>query len=574
MKKTIQFIILTILCSSQVLSTQIEDDTNISTTLELAIEQDSLALVALYNSTDGDNWTNNTNWLSDSSLSTWYGITLDDNGRVSEIQLFKNRLNGTIPSETGNLKELRSLILDDNNLTSTIPKEIGNLTNLEILYLRKNKLSGVLLKEIGDLKNLISLDLSKNVLSGSIPLEINSMTNLEVLNLNYNNFDGNLPLELFQLKRLKYLNLSDNKLTGTIPSEIGNLTSIEEIYLGFNSLGGNIPVEIGDLINLRKLYMEYNRLSGHIPYQFGDLLALEELCLTNTHLSGIIPKDIFRLVNLKFLHLNGNLLTGTIPSELGNLRNLRLLNLNFNQFTGSIPESILNLTNLQKFSIWRNKIESGLDNIPSHQIAVVQLHDNKFDFGDFYKANINAKTYEYSPQDSLGENELVILEEGEQYTLSSANEHVDGNVYIWFKDGEEVPSETSHDLVISDAQKGDEGIYTCSVTNEIAPELTLYRRPITLTFDKTASVNPYVKITDEFKIFPNPAINQVTIEFNNSQSMDRIQILDLLGREVLSLDVSNESLINIDISQFTNGYYNIIITSDDKNYHQSLFINR
>ena len=31
-----------------------------------SLEQDSLALVALYNNTDGSNWTNNANWLSNS----------------------------------------------------------------------------------------------------------------------------------------------------------------------------------------------------------------------------------------------------------------------------------------------------------------------------------------------------------------------------------------------------------------------------------------------------------------------------------------------------------------------------
>ena len=42
------------------------------------------ALVALYNATDGDNWTNNTNWLSDEPLGQWYGVTTDENRRVDE----------------------------------------------------------------------------------------------------------------------------------------------------------------------------------------------------------------------------------------------------------------------------------------------------------------------------------------------------------------------------------------------------------------------------------------------------------------------------------------------------------
>ena len=32
------------------------------------------ALVAFYHATDGPNWTNNENWLSDQPLDTWHGV--------------------------------------------------------------------------------------------------------------------------------------------------------------------------------------------------------------------------------------------------------------------------------------------------------------------------------------------------------------------------------------------------------------------------------------------------------------------------------------------------------------------
>ena len=37
-------------------------------------------MVALYNATDGANWTDNTSWLSQEPLDTWYGVTTDANG--------------------------------------------------------------------------------------------------------------------------------------------------------------------------------------------------------------------------------------------------------------------------------------------------------------------------------------------------------------------------------------------------------------------------------------------------------------------------------------------------------------
>ena len=44
-------------------------------TVEGTNAQDSLALVALYNSTDGPNWTDNSNWLS-GTVDSWYGVNL------------------------------------------------------------------------------------------------------------------------------------------------------------------------------------------------------------------------------------------------------------------------------------------------------------------------------------------------------------------------------------------------------------------------------------------------------------------------------------------------------------------
>lgn len=59
-------------------------------------EQDSLALVALYQSTDGTNWTNNNNWLT-GTVDTWHGITVIGD-RVTKIE-FQNRIFGPLTNE-------------------------------------------------------------------------------------------------------------------------------------------------------------------------------------------------------------------------------------------------------------------------------------------------------------------------------------------------------------------------------------------------------------------------------------------------------------------------------------------
>ena len=151
---------------------------------------DSLALVALYNSTNGPSWYNNTNWLSDPVI-FWYGVTANG-GRVTKIDLTNNNLSGTIPAEIGNLTNLDTLIFQGNQLTGSIPVEIGSLSDLRMLVLWNNQLSGNIPPELGNLTNLEYMDLDSNPFTGSIPAEIGNLVNLRILWLDDNGLSGNI----------------------------------------------------------------------------------------------------------------------------------------------------------------------------------------------------------------------------------------------------------------------------------------------------------------------------------------------------------------------------------------------
>ena len=87
-------------------------------------------------------------------------------------------------------------------LSGLIPSEIGNLTQLRKLSLESNKFNGVIPREIGALKNITDLTLSSNQLSGNIPSEIGELESLEHLALNSNTLSGYLPPEIENLKNL------------------------------------------------------------------------------------------------------------------------------------------------------------------------------------------------------------------------------------------------------------------------------------------------------------------------------------------------------------------------------------
>ncbi|MCY4109295.1 MAG: hypothetical protein OXG11_09730, partial [Chloroflexi bacterium] len=65
------------------------------------ISPDRTALVAIYNATDGPNWTNREYWLTDEPVSEWHGVTTDPDGRVIELALGGNGLSGALLAAFG-----------------------------------------------------------------------------------------------------------------------------------------------------------------------------------------------------------------------------------------------------------------------------------------------------------------------------------------------------------------------------------------------------------------------------------------------------------------------------------------
>jgi len=251
------------------------------------------ALVALYEATDGPNWENNTNWLSDRPIGTWHGVTTDSKGRVTGLWLNNNQLSGGIPPELGSLSNLTELYLYSNQLSGGIPPELGSLSNLTELWLNSNQLVGGIPPELGSLSKLTELYLYSNQLSGGIPPELGSLANLTELWLGGNQLSGGIPPELGSLANLTVLWLGGNQLSGEIASEFGSLANLKELSLHHNQLSGKIPPELGSLTNLTGLYLHHNQLSGEIPPELGGLANLTELRLyNNQHLTACIPKAL------------------------------------------------------------------------------------------------------------------------------------------------------------------------------------------------------------------------------------------------------------------------------------------
>ena len=223
-----------------------------------APQSDREILEILYNATDGPNWLNNDNWLTDVPIEEWRGVITNRVGRVTELVLGDNNLNGPIPTELGNLGSLEGLRLSRNDLSGPIPPELGSLANLETLFLGDNELTGAIPPELGNLANLEILSLFDNRLTGPIPPVLGNLANLETLNVFGDELTGTIPAELGNLANLERLSLSRNRLTGPIPPALGNLANLETLNLFGNELTGPIPHSFLQLSQLRSFYMGGN----------------------------------------------------------------------------------------------------------------------------------------------------------------------------------------------------------------------------------------------------------------------------------------------------------------------------
>ena len=134
---------------------------------------DRTALEALYDAADGANWTDSTNWKTAAALDTWFGVTTDDAGRVTALELDENGLAGSLPPALGSLANIERLSLSGNELTGPVPAWLGNLTGLQRLHLCCNALAGRVPGSLGSLPDLDLLDVSYNWgLSGPLPPEL------------------------------------------------------------------------------------------------------------------------------------------------------------------------------------------------------------------------------------------------------------------------------------------------------------------------------------------------------------------------------------------------------------------
>ena len=133
---------------------------------------DREALMAFYEACGGENWTQNYNWGTSNPINTWYGVSLNNEGRVESIRLPYNNVTGSLPRELTQMAYLKKLDLSFSGLTD-FPSILCECTNLEEIDLHEcSQMKGTIPDAIGNLKNLKLLHLWRTKLAGNLPQAI------------------------------------------------------------------------------------------------------------------------------------------------------------------------------------------------------------------------------------------------------------------------------------------------------------------------------------------------------------------------------------------------------------------
>jgi len=300
----------------------------------------------------------------------WRGITCDDAGNVTQINLPNVGLTGTLQYlDFSSLTNLLRLDLRENQLTGTIPSSIGTLYKLQYLDLATNFLYGTLPLSLANLTQAYELDFSRNNITGIIDPRLfpdgsaankTGLVSLKNFLLQTTGLGGRIPEEIGNCKFLSLLALDENRFHGPIPSSLGNSSELTVLRLSNNLLSGNIPPNIGTLSKLTDLRLLTNQLSGFVPAELGNLSSLTVLHLAENNFTGHLPQQVCQGGKLVNFSAAFNNFSGPIPASLKNCHTLYRVRLEHNQLSGFLEQDFGVYPNLTYIDLSFNRVRGEL----------------------------------------------------------------------------------------------------------------------------------------------------------------------------------------------------------------------
>ena len=312
------------------------DDTNLFVKTENDEDELRKALIKLYESTNGDNWTRNDNWCSDKPLTEWYGVSYGFFFEGFTISLSKNNLTGKINQTfLGNIMvrlnvsynnltsinlsgstSLISLGADSNQLTSI---DLSECIALESLGCEKNQLSFI------NLSKCTSLEIFMPRMTCPYSLDVSGCTALKTLDcldskLTYFDASGCTALEKIICSRTQLTSL-----------DITGCTALKELFCSSTQL---TSLDVTGCTALKTLDCSYNRLTSLNVSGCAALTSLN--CIQNWPLSNINVAGCTALTRLDCYRTQ---ITKMIPDWFSQITNFNYeKRYQYSKFTGTYTD--------------------------------------------------------------------------------------------------------------------------------------------------------------------------------------------------------------------------------------------
>ncbi|MEQ8713743.1 MAG: IPT/TIG domain-containing protein [Cyclobacteriaceae bacterium] len=387
---------------------------------------DSLALVALYQATDGPNWRKRAGWLQNNRFD-WAGVTFDGR-RITAIDLADNRLLGD---------------------ASTV--SFASLTALTALDLSENDLSG--LGDLGSLSNLEGADLSGNKLDFG---DFQSQSNPTIVNF----ADQQAPLD----ETVVILGENDAYIfdrtiggTGNAYQWFKNGDALEgftspvftDESIGFDDQG-DYYAEVSNS-QFDNIVLTTNSIKVFVSSLERDSLALVALYDNNggenwAGVTGWTQLPITQWSNIEVsgnrvrrVDLEGVGVTGVVPTEFATMSSVTYINLSDNEIDG-----------LPNFTV--------MDNLDT-----LVVRSNSLEFDAILK-NLPLDSFNFENQAKITVEVEERIREGLDFRLAI---DVDGRdlTYQWYFNGEAIPGADSTVYNIIDIDFEQMGEYRCDIQN-------------------------------------------------------------------------------------------------------------
>ncbi|MEX0858901.1 MAG: T9SS type A sorting domain-containing protein [Balneolaceae bacterium] len=365
-------------------------------------EQDSLALVAYYHSTNGDEWVNNAGWLTSDPLYSWVGIVRVENvngegepedWRVTRVDMPRNNMTvpGPMPPEIKDLQYMQWWKADVNLHSGELPVEISEMPRLERLLMRTNLFTGdVAWSEFAKMPSMEQFRIRDNYFTGELPSVLGGngeWSSLRRLFLDDNRFTGQIPEVHADLTTLNQVYFSNNQLTGPIP-DWSQLEGMEYYRISGNDLDpGPIPEWIFDSWGetLIRFQIQNTNRTGSLSPKIAQMEALEQFVIGGLGdtigegestadipdmsfmpslrrinfygggWSGPLPDWIGDVVSLEDVHFQNMDITGTIPANLVAADGIVSVHLEELNLEGGLPEAWATATSLQEITLIDNE---------------------------------------------------------------------------------------------------------------------------------------------------------------------------------------------------------------------------